>query len=409
MQVAAIFVILSVVGAIIGYTTKWTSVQLIFHPATFVGVGPVGWQGVLQRRSPKFATGVADMLETIVPVDEVLGRVDPAALADAVSESIEPLLAGIGPAVLDGLRPGLWDEAAPEAREVLVQLFAREARAAIVDITGAALPVLAEVVDVKPMIIDMLSGENADRLASLVRTIAAHELRTVIRYGAVVGFFVGLLEALVYLTFGRWWLLPAIGTLDGVVNNYMGIQMIFRPLQPRRYLGLFRYQGLFPARQAEISRDYGAMMAAEVLTPTVLAEQIAHSPANQALADIVYDVLDRRVGAQLVLFGPMLDIEATPELRARAVHNAMSALGAGADRVLPDLSDYPPVVAYLERRLEIAHTIETKLAEMSKVEFETILRGIFEEDEKTLIGVGGVIGAAIGTLQAALVVGLHLH
>ncbi len=40
---------------------------------------------------------------------------------------------------------------------------------------------------------------------------------------------------------------------------------------------------------------------------------------------------------------------------------------------------------------------------MSKLEFEGILRGIFEEDEKVLIGIGGVIGAVIGTLQAAIV------
>jgi len=45
---------------------------------------------------------------------------------------------------------------------------------------------------------------------------------------------------------------------------------------------------------------------------------------------------------------------------------------------------------------------------MDKLEFEAILRGIFEDDEALLIGVGGVIGAAIGCLQAALVVGLDL-
>jgi uncharacterized membrane protein YheB (UPF0754 family) len=46
---------------------------------------------------------------------------------------------------------------------------------------------------------------------------------------------------------------------------------------------------------------------------------------------------------------------------------------------------------------------------MSKMEFEEILRGIFEEDERTLIGVGGVLGAAIGTLQAGIVLSLGLH
>jgi uncharacterized membrane protein YheB (UPF0754 family) len=40
---------------------------------------------------------------------------------------------------------------------------------------------------------------------------------------------------------------------------------------------------------------------------------------------------------------------------------------------------------------------------MDKVQFETVLRSIFQEDEWILIALGGVLGAAIGTLQAGLV------
>ena len=55
--------------------------------------------------------------------------------------------------------------------------------------------------------------------------------------------------------------------------------MILRPLERRRYRGLFAYQGLFPARQAEIAHDDGKMMAAEVLTPAVLVRYLQGSAA----------------------------------------------------------------------------------------------------------------------------------
>ena len=129
---------------------------------------------------------------------------------------------------------------------------------------------------------------------------------------------------------------------------------------------------------------------------------------SDELVWIVHDVLDRRFGDQLAMIGPMLGIDVTPEVRARIVERTMAALGATAERVLPDLAAYPAVEAYLERRLEIAQTIETKLAELSKAEFETILRQIFEDDEKTLIGIGGVIGGVIGIMQAGIVLGLGL-
>ena len=275
MSVIAVFVILMTVGAIIGYTTKWVSVQLIFKPSSFVGVGPLGWQGVVQRRSPKFAAGVADMLGDIAPVSEIISRVDSNELAAVSADALAPVLTELAPTVLDELRAGLWDESTPEVRQMLVAMIAVEAQGAIAEMIDKALPELGEAIDVRPMIVEMLSGENADRLALLVQTIASKELRTVIRYGAVVGLFVGFVEALMYVTLERWWLLPVIGAIDGVVNNYMGIQMIFRPHEPRRYFGLIRYQGLFPKRQAEIAHDYGYMMASEVLTPRAILDEVS--------------------------------------------------------------------------------------------------------------------------------------
>lgn len=296
VRILAIFVILPVLGAVIGYTTKWVSVHLLFWPRRWIGIGPFGWQGVVQRRSPKFATGIAEMLVAVVPVAEVVGRIDVERFVEILADSLRRRLDAAAPAVVGALSPGTWDAMAPQAQEMVTTLIGAETNAALAEIAEAMIPALEEV-DISPLIVEMLSGENADRLADLVQRIAAHELRTVIRYGAVVGFAVGLVEAVLFLVFERWWLLPLIGAIDGVVNNYMGIQMIFRPLEPKRYFGLLRYQGLFPARQSEIARDYGAMLAAEVLTPTAIAQHLSAHPMHDELAERVVVTLCQRLGS----------------------------------------------------------------------------------------------------------------
>ena len=48
-----------------------------------------------------------------------------------------------------------------------------------------------------------LSGENADKLARLFQRIARNELRIVIWYGAVLGFFIGLFEVGFYAVLDR--------------------------------------------------------------------------------------------------------------------------------------------------------------------------------------------------------------
>ncbi len=68
---------------------------------------------------------------------------------------------------------------------------------------------------------------------------------------------------------------------------------------------------------------------------------------------------------------------------------------------IPELQ--PEIEAYLERQLQVAELIEGKLKAMPKLEFERLLRGIFEEDEWILIAIGGALGAMVGVLQGLLV------
>jgi uncharacterized membrane protein YheB (UPF0754 family) len=404
MAVLTIFIVLPILGAVIGYTTKWTSVQLIFKPSRFVGVGPIGWQGVVQRRSPKFAAGVAGTLRQVLPLDELLGRVDSDELAAVVADAFGSRLDELIPIVVDEIAPGTWAKAPEHVRDTLRTVLGQELLSAIAEVITVARPTVAAQLDVDSLVVELLSGENADRLARLIQAIGAQELRTIIRYGAVVGFFVGAIEAVTYLVFDRWWLLPAIGAADGLVNNWMGIQMIFRPLERRRYFGLFPYQGLFPKRQAQIAHDYARMMATEVLTADALAKHINNSATGDELLRIARAVLRRRLEPQLQLVGPALGIESSPALIDSVADAALgAALGDGLD---PD--QFTDVISHVEERLQIEATIEERLASMDKLEFEKILRGIFEEDEALLVGIGGVIGGLIGCLQAAIVLGLNL-
>lgn len=180
--------------------------------------------------------------------------------------------------------------------------------------------------------------------------------------------------------------------------------MIFRPLEPKRYLGLFRYQGLFPSRQAQIARDYAQMMAEEVFSPASIAVRLQKTGRLEPVFKAAHEILQRRVRAQLVTLAPLLSLTPTADLEHRILDTGTSAV-AGRDIPSEDLSK---ITAYLEDRLQVAATIEEELAGMSKRDFEGILRGIFEEDEPLLVGIGGVIGALIGCLQAMLVLGLHL-
>ena len=94
MSLVTMLVVLPVVGAIIGYTTKSIAVQMVFRPSRFVGIGPIGWQGVVQRRSPKFAAGIADTITgSAVDINELFDRVD----SEEIAALLTPVLDEVAP------------------------------------------------------------------------------------------------------------------------------------------------------------------------------------------------------------------------------------------------------------------------------------------------------------------------
>jgi uncharacterized membrane protein YheB (UPF0754 family) len=71
-----------------GWVTNWAAVKMIVSPEEFVGIGPLGWQGILPRRSDKFATGIADMAtDNLVSARELAKRLDPNELPGAVPQA----------------------------------------------------------------------------------------------------------------------------------------------------------------------------------------------------------------------------------------------------------------------------------------------------------------------------------
>ena len=93
-------------------------------------------------------------------------------------------------------------------------------------------------------------------------------------------------------------------------------------------------------------------------------------------------------------------VQVTPEQIDRVADAAVARLAALVPQARPRFE------VYLEEKLDVANTVESRLAALPKPAFERVIRGIFEEDELTLILVGGVLGAAVGLAQAALVLAI---
>jgi uncharacterized membrane protein YheB (UPF0754 family) len=391
-----LFLVLTVptVSAFIGWLTNWQAVKMIFWPP----VRRLGWQGIIYAHADKFASNLGQIAERdLMSSNEMAAKLDPDELEKALAPALDAETPKLVQAAADLLHPGAWSLVPPEMQAQIIEQVKARTRALSKELAVELRPRASELLDVKQLVAGQLSGPNVERLARLTQQIGKKEFKFIEYSGGVFGLLIGFAQIGVWETMNLWWLMPIFGVVVGLCTNYLAIQMIFRPHERKKYLGIIPYQGLFPKRQAEIARDYGETTAREVITPRNIIELLIAGQGGQRLVTEIGDLVSQRIESEWAQIKGTVPIIVTPEQLAKLKDLIMQRLLELGPQLRPDVEEL------LERQLDIKNTVETRLAALSKPEFERLLRGVFQEDETTLIIVGGALGGVVGALQGVVV------
>ncbi len=386
------------VSAFIGWLTNWQAVKMIFWPPTPRGWGPLRWQAIIYHHADKFATNLGNIAERdLMNGKDLAGKLD----AEAIEREFGPLLDAEVPALVaeaaDKLMPGAWAKVPAPMQAMIVEQVKTRTRAVSKDVTAEIQRIIGESIDVKTLVHGQLSGSNVDRLARLTKEIGRKEFFFIEWSGGLFGALIGFGQIFVWDAFQIWWIMPIFGVIVGLITNWLALQMIFRPYERKRYLGLFPYQGLFPKRQPEIARDYGRTTATEILTAHNVIESLVTGARGAHLDRELRRVLSERIDREWDQVKGLVPLPVSAEQLATLKDLIADRMLVLAVRLRPQ------VEKLLDDKLEVRQTVERRLGGLSKPEFERMLRGVFQEDELTLIIIGGVLGGAVGALQAALV------
>ena len=188
------------------------------------------------------------------------------------------------------------------------------------------------------------------------------------------------------------WVMPVAGFMVGWVTNFLALKIIFSPLEPRQIL-CWEVQGIFLKRQKEVSETFARIVCTEILHIKAIWEAIFTGPLSTNFVAILR--------AHTLVFTDRLVAEVQPI--------AVAAMGADqfarmkediAEKVieqLPDVIDRS--YAYTTEVLAIEETVRVKMTELPSADFEGVLHPAFQEDELTLIMLGGILGGIVGVIQ----------
>nr|WP_042198295.1 hypothetical protein [Kibdelosporangium sp. MJ126-NF4] len=388
-----VYVAMPFVAAALGYGTKRIAIEMMFRPLRFVGIPHtfLGWQGVVPRNAERMIRIAAEMLTTrLVDAREVFARVDARRLAEELETALLVEVDAITRSVMAKHHPGLWETLPVLAQDVLVKQVQAGAPEAVRRIVETLQDTVDQVLDIKELAVDTLRRDPA-LMVRLIKDISKPEMAFIARSGIYFGFALGVVQTLVWALTKQPLVLPLFGMCIGWFTDWLAIKLVFFPRERR-----FGFQGVFQKRRDEVAEQYGELVAREVVTVPNILRSVLNGPRADRLEALVERVVHETIENQAALARPLV---ATAIGKRRLAAMKREASIQAIER-LPDT--LRQAEDYLTETLDVGNTIATKMRDLTRTEYEELLRPAFRRDEWKLIAVGALIGFAVGELQVLL-------
>ncbi|WP_408955829.1 DUF445 domain-containing protein [Natroniella sp. ANB-PHB2] len=190
---------LPVIGAIIGWITNLLAIKLIFRPYEPVEIPVLGFkiQGLLPKRSTELAKKIGEIVEQeLLPKEELEKELAGLEVKDDIKEKILEVVdkkakERIPPFIPENLQTMIIDFLKKMVQEDLdpeIDRFLEKIRDRMINET-----------DVAQLVESRVSSFEMEELEELVLKIAAKELKHIEVLGGVLGFIVGVGQALIVI------------------------------------------------------------------------------------------------------------------------------------------------------------------------------------------------------------------
>ncbi|WP_288076191.1 hypothetical protein, partial [Marinobacter sp.] len=314
-------------AAIVGWFTNWLAIQMSFNPIQFVGIGVIGWQGVIPRKAEKMAHICIDRtLQQFGDLNAVYQQLEPQRIVEQVISQVNPRMDEYIDEVMYDIQPVLWDNLPLFMKNRIYRWGREQLPSRIESLVEDFGDDLNDLVDLKALLSRELKT-HPDLMNRIFMEAGSVELRSVINRGAIIGGLLGALLAPAWVRYPEPWLLPVGGFAVGFLTNWIAINLIFRPLKPRRFL-FWRLQGLFLQRQPEISDVWARLVAEELITVEKVADAMINGNRGDRTRAIIQKHLRPLLDNSMVMkLGAQVTVGMTgyTELKKAMNHKAVLA------------------------------------------------------------------------------------
>jgi len=388
------------VAALVGWGTNWVAIKLTFQPLEFRGIPPFfGWQGIIPSKAGKMAATFAEStMFRLGTLGEIFRQMDPDAMADHISAEIAPHLNDYTDEVLFyGGNGAVWRALPRIVKRQIYQRVHEEMPRLVHNLMEDVGENVDELMDFKHMLVSQLVEDKA-LLNRLFLEAGREEFKFIVKSGLYFGFLFGLVQLSVWSVYKGWWVLPLFGGIVGYLTNWIAINLIFRPLRPKK-VGKWTVQGLFLKRQSEVAAVWCRLVTREIVTIRQVIDAMLHGPRSEATQSLIKRHIQPIADEALGALRPAAELT----VGSRGLEGLRNSVGEKAVQV--SLEPFKHWSFIEERASVLEELLYQRMAGLPPEEFQDLLRPCFQEDELKLIVMGGVLGFLAGLAQLLFVFG----
>jgi uncharacterized membrane protein YheB (UPF0754 family) len=190
------WVVFPLVGALIGWTTNWLAVKMLFRPHRPVGFGPLRFQGVVPKRQKELAENIADTVEQeLISAEDIAELVQKLATSDAIRAKLKQRIDALIEDQLQSFGTVVKMFIPDDLVEKIRTRIEQEVFSFVEELGENLHASMGEQLDLKQKVRDRILAFELDQMERLVLRVAKKELRHIEILGGVLGFIVGLVEA----------------------------------------------------------------------------------------------------------------------------------------------------------------------------------------------------------------------
>ncbi len=190
-----------------------------------------------------------------------------------------------------------------------------------------------------------------------------------------------------------WITTPLLGGVIGYVTNYLAVKMIFRPIQPRRILGV-RWQGLIGKRQSELAESIGRVVGEHLVRHEDIVE--------------VFDALDveglTKKAIQRGLAPKVAELRRLPLVGGLLTEQRVADVEAALGRAFLENKEllYAEIERALEQGLDVRELVTEKVSRFPVERLEALVLEVARRELRAIEWLGGVLGFLVGLLQVGV-------